>query len=97
MSQFDVYRVADHYVLDCQADILRDLNTRFVVPLMPVEQAPKPATRLNPTFDIGTDAYILGTQFAATIPASELKVPVTSLCEHRFTIVNALGMLISGY
>jgi hypothetical protein len=28
------------YVLDCQADLLSDLNTRFVVPLLPESKAP---------------------------------------------------------
>lgn len=54
MVRFDVYRGiggAD-LLLDCQSDLLRDLNTRFVVPLQLLENAPQPARRLNPVFEI---------------------------------------------
>lgn len=40
------------YLLDVRADILGDLNTRVVVPLMRPEDAPAPARRLNPMFEI---------------------------------------------
>lgn len=99
MAKFDVYRLqsGNGYLLDCQADLLNDLNTRFVVPLLPVEEAPKPAARLNPVFDIQGETYVMVTQFAATVPASELKIRVMSLGEQGFAIGNALDMLISGY
>lgn len=99
MAKCDVYRlqVSDGYVLDCQADLLSDLNTRFVVPLLPVGEAPAPAARLNPIFDIHGEQYVMVTQFAATVPASELKTRVISLGEQDFIIGNALDMLISGY
>ena len=52
MAKFDVYRqkLGGCHVLDCQADLLSDLNTRLVVPLLPIGEAPKPAIRLNPIF-----------------------------------------------
>ena len=37
------------------------------------------------------------TQFAASIPVSELKVRITSLAEQNIAIGNALDMLISGF
>src|SRR3546814_1141662 len=99
MAKFGVYRLRDGngYLLDCQADLLRDLNTRFVVPLLPVDTAPKPAARLNPIFEIQGEQYMMVTQFAATVPSSELRTLVMSLSEQGITIGNALDMLISGY
>jgi toxin CcdB len=99
MAKFDVYRLqsGNGFLLDCQADLLSDLNTRFVVPLLPVEEAPKPAARLNPVFDIQGESYVMVTQFAAAVPASELKIRIMSLGEQSFMIGNALDMLISGY
>jgi len=99
MAKFDVYLLRDGsgYLLDCQADLLSELNTRFVVPLLPVAEAPAAAARLNPLFEIQGKSCVMMTQFAATVPVSELKVKVTSLGEHSFTIGNALDMLISGY
>ena len=99
MAKLDVHRLAQAggYVLDCQADILRDLNTRFVVPLLPIDEAPKPAARLNPVFEIDDARFVMVTQFAATIPASEITAPILTLKDHAFTIGNALDMLISGF
>ncbi|PZU58580.1 MAG: plasmid maintenance protein CcdB [Sphingobium sp.] len=99
MAKFDVYRLGDGglHLLDCQADLLDVLNTRLVVPLMPVEDAPVPAARLNPVFVIAGGEYVMVTQFAASISVSELTQRVVSLAEHDIAIGNALDMLISGF
>ena len=49
MARFDVYRGTGgaDLLLDCQSDLLRDLNTRFVVPLQRPENAPQPARRVR--------------------------------------------------
>ena len=54
MARFDVhaYPSGDGYLLDVQADLLDHLNTRVVVPLLAKATAPKPASRLNPVFEI---------------------------------------------
>ena len=99
MAKFDVYRSRDGavYLLDCQADLLSDLNTRFVVPLMPETDAPKPAARLNPVFEIEGKPCVMVTQFSATVPVSELKIRLVSLQEDALAIGNALDMLICGF
>lgn len=53
MARFGVYRHPEGkgYLLDIQADLLRHLNTRVVVPLLPLDIAPKPAKTLNPVFE----------------------------------------------
>lgn len=42
MARFDIYPnpVGAGYLLDIQTDLLSGLNTRVVVPLMPVDTAP---------------------------------------------------------
>lgn len=98
MAGFCVYSGPDgSLLLDCQADVLDHLNTRFVVPLMTPDSAPIAAARLNPSFEIGEDRYVMYTQFAASIPASDLKQRVASLEDEAFRIMNALDMLITGY
>jgi len=99
MAKFDVYALAQGrgYLIDCQANLLSDLNTRFVVPLLPLEEAPKPAARLNPVFDIAGEPHVMVTQFAATVPVNELQARATSLAEQEITVGNALDMLISGF
>jgi len=99
MAKFDVYRrrAGAGYLLDCQADLLSRLNTRFVVPLLPAREAPKPAARLNPLFELDGETHVMLTQFAAAIPVAELGERVASLRDRDTVILNALDMLISGF
>ncbi|MFM2371310.1 MAG: CcdB-like toxin protein [Pseudomonadota bacterium] len=99
MAKFDVYssKQGDTLLLDCQADLLEDLSTRFVVPLLPETEAPKSATRLNPVFTIADERYVMATQFAATVPLRELEKTVQSLIVEQDRISLALDMLISGF
>jgi toxin CcdB len=98
MAKFDVYRQRQGgcHVLDCQADLLNDLNTRFVVPLLPIDEAPKAAARLNPIFDVEGVQLVMVTQFAASVPIRELGEVVKSLSEEQDIINAALDMLIIG-
>lgn len=99
MAKFDVYRQKQGrwLVLDCQADLLSDLNTRLVVPLLPVEDSPKPAIRLNPIFDVEGERLVMVTQFAASVPIRELGEIVHSLNSEQDAITAALDMLIIGF
>lgn len=99
MARFDVYRQGGGpgYLLDCQADVLSRLNTRFVVPLLPSDEGPPPIAQLNPVFRIGEEEVIMYTQFAASVPARELKSRVASLAGEDRRIMNALDMLLTGY
>lgn len=99
MAKFDVFRrrSGEGYLLDCQSDLLSPLSTRFVAPLLPAEQAPKPAARLNPLFEIDGGSYVMLTQFAAAILVSELGERAGSLGDQDIAIINALDMLISGF
>jgi len=98
MAQFDVHRLnsGEALVLDCQSDLLDQLNTRFVVPLIPRGQAPAAAHRLNPVFTIAGQEVLMATQFAAAVLSQELSEPVISLRERSFEIVGAQDVLISG-
>lgn len=98
MAQLDVFRNANgEYLLDFQADLLEHFNTRFVIPLASPRNGPKTAQRLNPIFNIDGEDMALYTQFALTVPLSELNEYVTSLADQRYIVVDALDLLISGY
>lgn len=99
MAKLDVYRQrgGGPLVLDCQADLLNGLNTRLVVPLMPLNDAPAPAARLNPVFEVQGQSLMMATQFAAAIPVRELSERIASLVNEQDAIANALDMLISGF
>ena len=99
MAQFEYFPRADGsgFWLDCQTDSMDDYRTRFVIPLVPTDQAPQPsAAQLNPHFEDDGESHELLTQFAGTIPTSELRRATGSLEQHRYTILNALDFLISG-
>lgn len=97
MARYDVYRSPDGYMLDVQTDLLDDLDTRIVVPLLPVGQAPKIAKFLNPSFEIDGDLHMLAMQYLAAVPASVLKVPVHSLANRADEVTRALDMLFHGF
>ncbi len=98
MARFSVYPnlEGDGYLLDVQADIMRHLNTRVVVPLMPLGKAPKPATRLNPQFVIKDIEHTMVTQYLAAVPISVLKSETLNLADRRDDIVNAIDLLLQG-
>jgi toxin CcdB len=99
MSRFDIYQNPEGpgYLLDVQASILNELNTRVIIPLMERQQAPKPAKRLNPVFLIGDLEVVMVTQYITAIPVFLLKKPVATLDACHDEIVNAIDMLTQGF
>ncbi|HWT12097.1 MAG TPA: CcdB family protein [Allosphingosinicella sp.] len=98
MARFGVYRLADRpgLVLDCQADLLDHLDSRFVVPLVPRAKAPAPARRLNPVFEIGGAQYVMLTQSAAAVRKRDLGDEVASLASRGHEVMDALDFLLTG-
>lgn len=98
MARFDVFRGrAGSLLLDCQADLLAELSTRIVVPLIVEHDAPKPAARLNPVFVIEDVRFVMVTQFLAAVPRRELEQKVFSLAAEQDRIALALDMLLTGF
>lgn len=102
MSQFDVYPNPDAiisddmpYVIDLQADYLRDLPTRILAPLArPAAIVPSP--HLNPMFPVENETLALMTNHLVSLPATLLGKPVASLADHRTDIIAALDFLFTG-
>lgn len=84
-------------LVDAQADLLNELQTRLVIPLT---KAPaltkKPIARLTPFIDIDGERYLLMTPQLAGIARSELGAAVGSVADQRSAIVAALDLLITG-
>lgn len=99
MPKYDVFPnpSGDGYLLDVQTDLLGDLNTRVVAPLIPLANAPKPATRLNPVFDIHGEQVVMVTQFMAAVPVGILKSQTANLNEEADRITVAIDMLMQGF
>lgn len=72
MARFEVFHLRGGLALDCQADILHRMPTRFVVPL----ELPDPALivdeLLNPVFRVRAEALVMVTQLAGTVRLRDL-------------------------
>ena len=103
MEQFQVHRnpAVDSgswapYLLTLQSDLLADLATVVVAPLVRREDFGQPANILNPEFVIEGQDVVLSTAELAGISRRELGEPVESLAEHRDTVIAALDLVFTG-
>ena len=99
MARYDVSPNPDGpgLLLEVQTDLLSGMNTRMVVPLLPLKDAPPPLARLNPVFTIDGAKHVMLTQSMAAVPSSFLKAPVAGLSARSDAITNALDMLFHGF
>jgi toxin CcdB len=97
MAQFDVFRLRDGtLVVDCQADLLSHLPTRFVVPLIANVDGPIGPPSLHPRFAIDGVMHVFAPQFVASIPARELTSPTASLGSEGLRVTAAIDVLMAG-
>ncbi len=101
--QFDVHAnlnpdTADAFpfLLDVQADLLQNLPTRVVLPLVSRDFAPDPIRHLNPEFVVGDQHVLMLTNHLAPVPPSILGPVVASLNDRRTDIIAALDFLFTG-
>lgn len=104
MAQFDVHKNPNPdsnllipYLLDVQSDVLRNLATRVVVPLLTVSAMGRPAKHLNPRFNVEGITVIMSTAELAGINVRDLGQKVASLKQHREEIVGAIDFLFTGF
>ena len=104
MRRFDVFRNPNAssnrhvpYLLVVQSQLLEQLPTRVVIPLTKAAALKsKPATLLNPEFEIESTRVLMLTQQIGAIAVPHLKKFVTNIETERETIVRALDFLFSG-
>jgi len=104
MAQFDVYENANPetsplfpYLLDVQAEILDNLPTRVVVPLLISSAISKPIPVLNPVLEIQHTEVIMSTPQLVGIHATLLGTKVCTVKDKRGVIIAALDLLFTGY
>lgn len=85
------------FLLDVQSDLLEAMQTRVVVPLLPLDKAPPPASRLNPVFVLAGAEHVMVTQNLAAVPLATLGKPVGSLDPALDEIRSALDMVFVGF
>jgi toxin CcdB len=95
--QFDVYRTsAGTLVVVIQSDLLDEMRTRVVAPLLPAGAAGRPMRGLNPEISFGEEAVVLMPQLLATLTIAELGVPAGSIAHMRDTVIRAVDTLLAG-
>jgi toxin CcdB len=100
--QCDVHRNADDdsgeipFLLDIQANLLADLQTRVVVPLIRTRAFGRRAMRLHPLFTIDGQDVVMATHLVAAVRKQTLGAPVVSLQAERDIVLNAIDVLWSG-
>jgi toxin CcdB len=104
MAQFDVLRNPEPrsrraipYLLAVQSDLLHDLATCVVVPLVTEAAFGKAATRLNPVFAVERTRVVMSTAEIVGVPRRILGKPVASLAGERDAILAALDFLLLGF
>ena len=99
MARYDLHAAPDGkgWLLDVQADLLNHLNTRVVVPVLPLARAPKPAGRLNPVVVVEGVECVMLTQFLGVTPVSGLGRRVGSLAGEAGAVMAALDMVFVGF
>ena len=105
MARFDVYINADTqsrrlypFLLEVQADLLRDLQTTVVIPLaLPASIENKPTSDLNPEFTISGKRVMAMTQELSAIQRRALGKRTASLVDEQTRILAALDLLLSGF
>lgn len=102
MARFDVHRLrgaSATLVVDVQADLLRNLSTRVVVPLaLRASAAKEELPRLKPSIGVGGKKYILLTTELAAVPLERLGDPIANIeGAHRYQIIAALDFLFQGF
>jgi toxin CcdB len=104
MAQFDVYENTNPetkqtipYLLDVQTELLDNLTTRVVVPLITASAMGKAAKHLNPQFKINKTAVVMSTAELAGVTVHILGEKVCSLKEKHNEIIAALDFLFTGF
>ena len=103
MNSYDVYqnptvgsRDELPFVVDVQSDAFEILTTRVVIPLARAGAMRTITRGLNPSFVIAGLAVVMATPLIAAIPLRLLGQPVGSLAEHRYEILGAIDLLLTG-
>ena len=102
MARFDIYKYGSKavpLVIDVQADLLSDLNTCAVIPLVSEKLAMKEVLpKLKPIIKVDGVRYILMTTDIGTVTRSSLGEHVANVeNDYRQEITEAIDFLFQGF
>lgn len=99
MATYDIHasQAGTGYLLNIQSDFVEGLATRIVIPVLPLDVAPKPAHRLNPVIEIDGVPHSIVTEWLASVRSRDIGKRVANLGEHATAITDAVDFLLHGY
>lgn len=100
MPQFDVHPALNSqsgWLVNCQSDLLNELETVLVVPLLSPDVGPRPSTKLNPRLMFQGREVFLYTQYAAAVERRRLAPPLGTLWNDQDQVKMAIDFLIAGF
>ncbi len=99
MARFEFFAHApiSGYLLDVQANIIGELKTRVVVPLMPLSSSAPPIRSLHPVLQIEGMPFLMHTHLIGAVPLRMLRGPAGTLRDRQDDIMAALDMLFTGF
>lgn len=85
------------YLLDIQSNLLDDLRTTVVIPLMPNRLAgDHTISKLNPVIKIRNENFTVMSQNLAGVDRNALGAYVCDLSQYRSEIIAAIDFVLSG-
>lgn len=104
MAQFSVHENGNPdsrgrypLLLDVQSPLLDSLETRLVVPLVPLSAFKgQPIATLTPILEVGQDAHVMLTPQMAGVSRRVIGKVVADLTGQRDQIIAAIDLLITG-
>lgn len=103
MNQFDVLVNVDGqsarwapYLVVLQHNLLADLDTIVVAPLVRMDEGFQAISGLNPAVEFSDEPFAVSIQELAGISRANLGAMVGTLEAHRDTIIRALDILFTG-
>lgn len=92
----EVWRLRDgkRLVLIVQSDLLLQLDTRVVVPVVPLGSF-KHLEEINPVVEVGGQQFVLASQAISSIRIVDLAVKVDDLADRHADVLRALDRLLT--
>jgi toxin CcdB len=102
LAKFDIYKYKNSItslVIEVQADLLDDLDTAVIVPLISkTEHTGTLFKRLTPILTIENEEFVMVTTDIATVKRQNLEHCIgNAASEHEYDIINALDFLFQGF
>ena len=103
LKQFDVFpnpkperRATYPFIIVLQSDLMPNLRTRVVAPLIPVTKIAG-WERLMPEVTVQRNRYVISMPDLGAMPVSVMLAPIANLEDCRYQIIGAIDLVFSGF